>query len=131
MNFVISAFFFTLQIPHGIPSLPDLKASIIENESLEVSGVDFIEPPVPEAAEKPVNTSQPVVTPAESVFKAYYEHTFLVHNDELQCLLSSVEQWISSNNKDIDVATQLINVLVQLLRTTKEQDDILLRVQLT
>ena len=127
MNIVISAFFFFFfQIPLGIPSLPDLSASIIENESLEVSGVDFIEPPVPEAAEKPVNTSQPVVTPAESVFKPYYEHTFLVHNDELQCLLSSVEQWITSNNKDIDVATQLIKVLVQLLRNTKEQVDILL-----
>ena len=127
MNIVISAFFFFFfQIPLGIPSLPDLSASIIENESLEVSGVDFIEPPVPEAAEKPVNTSQPVVTPAESVFKPYYEHTFLVHNDELQCLLSSVEQWITSNNKDIDVATQLIKVLVQLLQNTKEQVDILL-----
>ena len=122
----ICIFFFFFQIPLGILSLPDLSASIIENESLEVSGVDFIEPPVPEAAEKPVNTSQPVVTPAESVFKPYYEHTFLVHNDELQCLLSSVEQWITSNNKDIDVATQLIKVLVQLLRNTKEQVDILL-----
>lgn len=60
-----------------------------------------------------------------SCFRPYYEDTFLVHSDDLQSLLDSVEQWLEKSDKDMEKATQIIRILIKLLKNTKEQNDVM------
>ena len=128
-----------MQNLHGNQLLPEIsELSIIhegEEEPAEISGVDplplEISEPVPQGSSVDASGSVDALRacPSVSVFKPYYEKTFIVHSDELQSLLSSVEQWLSSGVKDVDVATNLLRVLLRLLRNTKEQFDILINLR--
>ena len=75
---------------------------------------------------KPDATSVEQDTIANSSFRPYYESTFLLTSDALQDLLRWVEDWIDcDSNDDVDVAKNLMRVLLKLLRNVSEQCDTL------